>query len=292
VSETVTVTPGDRPPWSEVAMPGEALEVPGLGLCYPVLPHVAAVKPDSAAARAGIKPGDVVNSISFTPIRPQEPASTGKEAKDQAIAPRPVAITVDESPPAWVRAFYVLQERPEDLISLEVNKGSRAIELKPEPTPGWYFPSRGLVFLTMLQKLPPQDIASALRRGWDDTVENILSIYGTIKGLIVGRLGPRGVAGPITIVQVAYSQASQSFTDLIHFLGILSINLAVINFLPIPPLDGGQMLFLLAEKIRGRPLPESALSAGILVGIVLVLALMVFVLFQDAVRLIERLKGF
>ena len=50
--------------------------------------------------------------------------------------------------------------------------------------------------------------------------------------------------------------------DLIHFLGILSINLAVINFLPIPPLDGGQMVFLMAEKIRGRPLPESAAGRG------------------------------
>ena len=55
-------------------------------------------------------------------------------------------------------------------------------------------------------------------------------------------------------------------TDLIHFLGILSINLAVLNFLPIPPLDGGQMVFLIAEKVRGRPLPESALIAGIVVG--------------------------
>jgi len=193
---------------------------------------------------------------------------------------------------AWVRAFYALQERPDYLVSLEVNKGSRAIELKPEPVADWFFPSRGLIFHELFQKLPPQNIGSALRRGWDDTVENILSIYGTIRGLILGRLGPRGVAGPLTIVQVAYDRASMGFTELMHFLGILSINLAVINFLPIPPLDGGQMLFLLAEKVRGRPLPDSALSAGILIGIVLVIALMVFVLFQDAVRLIERIGGF
>ena len=51
-------------------------------------------------------------------------------------------------------------------------------------------------------------------------------------------------------------------TYLIHFLGMLSINLAVLNFLPIPPLDGGQMVFLVAEKIRGRPLPDSALMRG------------------------------
>ena len=74
-------------------------------------------------------------------------------------------------------------------------------------------------------------------------------------------------------------------TYLIHFLGILSINLAVLNFLPIPPLDGGQMVFLIAEKVRGRPLPESALVAGTYLGLFLVLGLMIFVTFQDIFRL-------
>jgi regulator of sigma E protease len=287
----VTTTPDDTPPWTEIPLNNEALEVPGLGICYPILPHVAAVKPDSPAARAEIKVGDVVNSITFTPIAAAD-ASAAKESKSKTVPPRAISITLDETPPAWVKAFWSLQDRPDDLVSLTVNKGSRAIEIKPEPEAGWYFHSRGLVFMPLFQKLPPQNIASALRRGWDDTVENILGIYGTIRSLVLGRLGPRGVAGPLTIVQVAYDTARSGFTDLVHFLGILSINLAVINFLPIPPLDGGQMLFLLAEKVRGRPLPDSALSAGILVGIVLVIALMVFVLFQDVFRLIERWKGF
>ena len=56
------------------------------------------------------------------------------------------------------------------------------------------------VFMPLVQKLPPQSIAAALRRGWDDTIENILSIYGTIRNLVLGRLGPRGLAGPIRIV--------------------------------------------------------------------------------------------
>ena len=64
---------------------------------------------------------------------------------------------------------------------------------------------------------------------------------------------------------------------------MLSVNLAVINFLPIPPLDGGQMAFLVAEKIRGRPLPESALAAGTWAGIVLVGLLMIFFLGQDVI---------
>jgi regulator of sigma E protease len=87
------------------------------------------------------------------------------------------------------------------------------------------------------------------------------------------------------IARVAYSAAGSSFAELIYFLGILSINLSVLNFLPIPPLDGGQMLFLIAEKVRGRPLPESALIAGTYLGLILVLSLMVFVTYQDVFRL-------
>ena len=75
-------------------------------------------------------------------------------------------------------------------------------------------------------------------------------------------------------------------TELVHFLGILSINLAVLNFLPIPPLDGGQMVFLIAEKVRGRPLPDSALIVGTYLGLLLVLVLMAFVIFQDVSRLV------
>jgi regulator of sigma E protease len=286
---TLTVTPDDTPPWAEVPGTNEALEVPGLGLCYPILPHVAGVRPESPAARAGIKPGDVVNSLTFTPVRASESSAT-QETKAALTPSRPISITLDETPPAWVSAFWAVQERPGDLISLIVNKGSRAIELVPEPQPDWYFHSRGLVFMPLFLKLPPQNVASALRRGWDDMVENIVGIYGTIRSLLSLEVSPRQLAGPLRIPNVAYEVAKSGFTELIRFLGILSINLAVINFLPIPPLDGGQMLFLIAEKVRGRPLPDSALSAGLLVGIVLVVALILFVLFQDARWLIDSFR--
>jgi regulator of sigma E protease len=58
----------------------------------------------------------------------------------------------------------------------------------------------------------------------------------------------------------------------------------VLNFLPVPPLDGGQMVFLIAEKVRGRPLPDTAMIAGQWVGVALLLCLMVFVTYQDIYR--------
>jgi regulator of sigma E protease len=297
-SHTLTVTPDDTPPWTDkrppwTDMPGSsvALDVPGLGLCYAVRPHIAAVTADSPAARAGLKAGDVISAVTIAPPRFVEIARV-KGSKTETPAPKPETITFDEASPAWIKAFWNLQYSSDTTVSMIVNKGSKPIEIKAEPDRDWYFPSRGLVFMHLIQKLPPQSMAAALRRGWDDTIESILSIYGTIRNLVLGRLGPRGLAGPIRIVGIAYSTARSSMNELIHFLGILSINLAVINFLPIPPLDGGQMLFLMAEKIRGRPLPESALGAGIVVGLVLVVCLMVFVLFQDVLWSIENWKGF
>jgi len=290
-SHTLTVTPDDTPPWTDMPGSSDALDVPGLGLCYAVRPHIAAVAPDSPAARAGLKAGDVISAVTIAPPRFVEIARV-KGSKTETPAPKPETITFDEASPAWIKAFWNLQYSSDTTVSMIVNKGSKPIEIKAEPDPTWFFPSRGLVLMRLIQKLPPQSMAAALRRGWDDTIENILSIYGTIRNLMLGRLGPRGLAGPIWIVGIAYSTARSSMNDLIHFLGILSINLAVINFLPIPPLDGGQMLFLMAEKIRGRPLPESALGAGIVVGLVLVVCLMLFVLFQDVLWSIENWKGF
>src|SRR5271157_3985218 len=290
-SHTLTVTPDDTPPWTDMPAASDALDVPGLGLCYAIRPHIAAVAPGSPAARAGLKAGDVISAVTIAPLRYVEIAKV-KGSKSGTPAPKPETISFDEASPAWIKAFWNLQYSSDTAVSMVVNKSSRPIEIKAEPDPNWSFPSRGLVFIPLVQKLPPQSIAAALRRGWDDTIENIFSIYGTIRNLVLGRLGPGWLAGPIRIVGIAYKTARSSMNELIKFLGFLSINLAVINFLPIPPLDGGQMLFLMAEKIRGRPLPESALGAGIVVGLVLVVCLMIFVLFQDVVWSIENWKGF
>ena len=280
-SEVVlTAIPDATPPWTEPVVSNEALEIPGLGLSFPIRPRVAAVRPDSPAARAGIKPGDVINALTFT-LRRLGESSEGEERPDAAGAVRQETIQLGDESPAWVRAFWLIQELPREPVALTVNNASTPVSITPEPVEDWYFPNRGLLFLPLIRKLPPQDIASALRRGWDDTVENILSIYSMFRSLAQRQVGPGSLAGPLRIARFAYNEARSGLTELVHFLGILSINLAVINFLPIPPLDGGQMLFLAAEKIRGKPLPESALSAGILIGILLVIGLMIFVTYQD-----------
>jgi len=294
---SLTATPDDSSPWTEMVLPQEPLEVSGLGLCYPISAHIQAVRPESPAARAGLKPGDVISAVGF-PAHPKTEASRPREQEKDRIGGTSKdtkevedMIKLDDKSPSWVSIFRALQFRPSGPVSLVVNNSSNPVRIMPEPDLNWSLPDRGLRFLDLVRKLPPQSIGAALRRGVDDTLENILSIYAMIRGLAQHRVGPKSVAGPVKIVQVAYAAASYGLTELVHFLGILSINLAVINFLPIPPLDGGQMVFLLAEKVRGKPLPESALMPAIYMGILMILCLFVFVMYQDVFGVINEWRG-
>ncbi len=276
--QAITATPNGRYPlvWTDRS---NELDVPGLGLCFPVTTKAAGVRPGSPADHAGIKAGDVVNSMIMTRSKTARTAD-GKPADDEA----PVTLEFDRNEVTWPIAFGMIQRSPDYEIELVVNKSTARKAMKPEAVEGWLYPDRGLLFYALRVKMPPMPIASALRLGYDDTIENILSIYAMFRSLATGRVGPKSLGGIITIAGFAYSMAQTGLTYLIHFLGILSINLAVLNFLPIPPLDGGQMVFLIAEKVRGRPLPESALVAGTYVGLFLVLGLMIFVTIQDIVR--------
>lgn len=271
---TLNARPDDTPPWTELAFPDEPLDVTGLGLAYPVRTKIESVTPGSPADKAGLKVGDVINAMVKPPEKGDKPDAKLTELK------------FDEKSPDWPRVFQEIQLIPRQPLSFRVNNSDVLVTLTPERDPTWHHPLRGLHFKILNRKTPPMTVASALRRGFDDTLDNIMSIYAMLRSLAQSRVSPKNLGGPIFISQLAFEMAKHGLTDLVHFLGILSINLAVLNFLPIPPLDGGQMVFLIAEKVRGRPLPDSALIAGTYVGLLLVLCLMVFVIFQDVSRLV------
>jgi regulator of sigma E protease len=205
------------------------------------------------------------------------PVDTSKDGRVEAIE-------FTEKGLEWPYALSLLQRVPVRDVELTVNGSSKPVRLQTRIEPDWYNPWRGLHFRSLIRTLPPQSVQSALRRGFDDTVDNILRIYAMLRSLFQRRVSPKLLGGPIMIASVAYSQADTGLTELVHFLGILSINLAVLNFLPVPPLDGGQMVFLLAEKVRGRPLPDSAMIVGSWIGIFLLLCLMLYVMYQDILR--------
>ena len=102
--------------------------------------------------------------------------------------------------------------------------------------------------------------ASALGAGrlWREVVNT----FRTIGAFFTGNISfDKNVAGPITLVTVSSEHSERSFLDLLWFLAYVSVMLAVLNILPIPVLDGGHIVYLVAEKIRGRPLSDAVIGA-------------------------------
>jgi regulator of sigma E protease len=297
--QTLTATPDDTPPGATFAMgkvqPAAAVDVSSLGFCYPIRTLVADVRVGSAAAQAGLKPGDVINRMSIPAPKPLPSVDSVFSRLWKLLtrvfpwnrAERPKTIEFNDQSSNWLVALNYLQSRPIPELELFVNKRAQPIKIAPAPDRDWFNPVRGLQFESQFRTVPPQPLGAALRSGYDETIDNIFMVYATFRSLIQRRVSTENLGGPIMIAQVAYMTASSGFIDLVFFLGILSVNLAVLNFLPIPPLDGGHMVFLVAEKVRGKPLPESAVIAGTYFGFFLVICLMVFVTYQDVFRLVK-----
>ena len=110
-------------------------------------------------------------------------------------------------------------------------------------------------------------------------------ILQMIGGLFTGRVSMKNIGGPIMIAAVAGSEASQGIPRLLIFLTFLSANLAILNFLPIPALDGGHMVFLTAEAVTGKPVDERLQGTLTLIGVVALLSLMIFVFGNDIHKL-------
>ncbi len=127
-------------------------------------------------------------------------------------------------------------------------------------------------------------VAAAM--GVQETHKVMVMAYLTIDRLVRGTVGVEQIHGPVGIVQVGTRAADRGLTYLIFFLGIISANLAVINFLPIPIVDGGLFLFLIYEKLKGRPPSLAFQNAAAIVGIALIATVFLVVTWNDLVRLV------
>ena len=107
----------------------------------------------------------------------------------------------------------------------------------------------------------------------------------SIKKMLMGLLSPKNLSGPITIAKVASSSVQYGFFAWLTFLALLSISLAVLNLLPIPVLDGGHIVYALVEWATGKPVAEQVQVWANQLGLVLVVFVMVFALYNDVLRL-------
>lgn len=128
---------------------------------------------------------------------------------------------------------------------------------------------------------------TAIAMGFAETHKLVLMTYLTIDRLFRGTVGVDQLRGPVGIVHIGSKVADRGFMYVLFFLGMISVNLAVINFLPMPIVDGGLFLFLIYEKFKGRPPSLAFQNAATIVGLCLIVTLFVVTFYNDVMRLIS-----
>ncbi|MFQ5844906.1 MAG: site-2 protease family protein [Planctomycetota bacterium] len=139
----------------------------------------------------------------------------------------------------------------------------------------------GYVYGPVLFEQRETNLLGGIRMGWARTVHWMRSVVLTIRSLITGRVHRRHIRGPIALAKISYTMFELGWARYLYILALISVNLAILNLLPIPVLDGGQIVLLSAEKLRGRPLPERVVQGLQLVGLVLILGLLFLAITND-----------
>jgi regulator of sigma E protease len=251
----------------------EPKEISSMGIAYQITNHVVQVIPDSPAAKAGIRPGATVISAELVP--PSRPAPVGDEIVQQSIT---IKFAADK--PNWACFYDALQSTlPGTTVKLTLADDAE-FELEPAAVADEWYPDRGFRFTELLVMHRATSFSNALSLGATEAVESVTQVYRFLRK-IGTQISPKGMSGPPGILKAAYGSASRGLSDLLIFLGMLSANLAVLNFLPIPLLDGGHMVFLILEGVRGKPVSERVVIAFHYAGFLFIISLMVFVFALD-----------
>jgi regulator of sigma E protease len=197
-----------------------------------------------------------------------------------------------------VLASLPVGDKPVEVaLAYELNLGNRprearTVSIEPElikliAEAGWSAPlPDGAPPMTLQMPVVGDDPLDAVALGFKKTHQFITQTYMTLLRLFQGTVPPDKLSGPVGIVHQGTIIAERGWEYLLFFLGLISVNLAVINFLPIPITDGGQAVFLAIEKIKGSPVSVRIQTAATVVGLALLLCVFLFVTYNDIARLL------
>lgn len=261
-----------------------------LGLAIEVLPKVQGVIAGSSAAEE-LKAGDTITAFRIDLDDP--PAAFFSWLTSKVTGAKPSPKKPEQPQPvggpsfSWPYVFRNIQALPDDrslMLSIERSGEAFNVNLKPQAGTG-FNPDRGFVFVAKEEKNVAKTWGAAFSLGLQRTKEDASRVLLFLRKLVSGQIALSNVGGPIMIATIAGSEASAGLPRLLIFLTFLSANLAIVNFMPIPALDGGHFLFLLWEGISGKPVNERVQIALTLAGVACLLCLMLFVVVMDIDRL-------
>jgi len=244
----------------------DVLDRIGLRLYRPALaPVLGQIVADSAAERAGLRRGDRILKLDDRPIatwddlvrevrrRPGQPTrltlERGQERMTLAVTPE--AVTADGERIGRIGAAPEIPAEHAERIFVQVRYG------------------------------PLESLARAAAKTWDISAFS-LRMLGK---MLVGEVSWKNLSGPVSIADFAGQSAQLGWIPYLTFLALISISLGVLNLLPIPPLDGGHLLFYGVEVLKGSPASDRAIEFGQRVGLALLLVLMAFAFYNDLTRL-------
>ena len=271
------IVPDDVPGWLERPLKKDVpLSIGSIGVAYHLTTQVLKVEEGSPAAEAGIKQNSRITYMKLV-----KPAEVKRDSfKDDVIE-----LDFTKKERNWAAAFWYMQQAPLRNVVLTVSNDGETKDIKLTPIrdekQNWYCPMRGFLVSGLMVERKADDWGSAFSMGYVQAKKTVLQIYLTLHSLFGGRLSVKELHGPIGIARVAYEVAKLGWSKLLLFLGFLSINLAILNFLPIPVLDGGHMVFLCWEAVTRKRPSERVLVAATYCGMAFVLGLMVLVLYLD-----------
>jgi regulator of sigma E protease len=239
----------------------------GWGLVFDQPAIIGMVKENGPAATAGLKPGDQIVAVDGQPIR------------------------------QWTQLTKVIQAAPGGQVKLGVSRQGTTQEIVVNPRAelvakvsvgridvGAISPLKlGDSWLTDRQRSITEAIVAAVQRTYDASALTVRLLWG----MLTGDISLRQISGPLTMAEGAGSTLSQGAVAFTLFLAIVSISIGVLNLLPVPMLDGGQLLYHLFEALKGAPLSERAEAFGQRVGIGFVTALTALALYNDFLRIIS-----
>lgn len=227
--------------------------------------ELASISPRSAGAQAGLQIGDVLVKINGKPIA------------------------------NWQEAVAEIQANPQQVLPLEVERNHEMVSLSLTPESKSLANGTSIGFAGIAPQVAewPEGyrfdlqfgVVESIGKAFDKTGQVIDLTMSMLKKLLVGDIGINNLSGPISIAKGAGTTADYGLVYFLGFLALISINLGIINLVPLPMLDGGHLLFFAIEAVTRRPVPEKVQEMGYRVGGVIIFSLMAVAIFNDFTRL-------